>query len=130
MAEVTRAHGDFQPVANFDAAEYTVGSINAVTSAATVQPQGPKLEFATITFTGSSTTGAQIKAAIDTIQQLATVYLYEFTTDTNDTLAVAFYPVGAWGTDITATGGTTLDAQLTTAVGEAVSIAASATFTG
>lgn len=129
MAEVTRAHGDFKPQMNFDAAEYTVGSINAVTSAATVQPQGPKLDFATITFTGSSTTGAQIKAAIDTIQQLATVYLYEFTTDTNDTLAVAFYPTGAWG-DVTATGGTTLDAQLTAACGEAVSIAASATFTG
>lgn len=129
MAEVTRAHGDFKPQMNFDAAEYTVGSINAVTSAATVQPQGPKLDFATITFTGSSTTGAQIKAAIDTIQQLATVYLYEFTTDTNDTLAVAFYPTGAWG-DVTATGGTTLDAQLTSACGEAVSITASATFTG
>lgn len=129
MAEVTRAHGDYKPQMNFDAAEYTVGSINAVTSAVTVQPQGPKLDFATITFTGSSTTGAQIKAAIDTIQQLAVVYLYEFTTDTNDTLAVAFYPTGAWG-DVTATGGTTLDAQLTSAVGEAVSIAASATFTG
>lgn len=129
MAQTTRVHGDYQPVMNYDASSYTVGSVNAYTSAATVQPQGPKLDFATITFTGSSTTGAQVKAAIDTIQQLATVYLYEFTTDTNDTLAVAFYPTGAWG-DVTATGGTTLDAQLTTAVGEAVSIAASATFTG
>jgi len=129
MAYTTRTHGDYQPVANYDAAEYTVGSVNAITSAATVQPQGPKLDFCTITFTGSSTTGAQIKATIDAIQQLAVVYLYEFTTDTNDTLAVAFYPTGAWGTDLTATGAGTLDGAVTAAAGEAVSVAASATFT-
>lgn len=129
MAEVTRAHGDFNPVANYDAAEYTVGSINAVTSAATVQPQGPKLDFGTITFTGATTpSGADIKIAIDTIQQLATVYLYEFTEvgDNTDTLAVAVYPAGAWGF---ANGGS-LDAALTTALGYAVTTAASATFTG
>lgn len=129
MAQFTKVNGDFLPEINYDSFSYTNSGVNAITSAATVQPQGPKLDFATITFTGSSTTGAQIAAAFETIQQLATIYLYEFTTDTNDTLAVAFYPVGAWG-DVTATGGTTLDAQLTTAVGEAVSIAASATFTG
>lgn len=128
MAQVTRVHGDFQPVMNVDTPEYTTGSVNAVTSGATVNAMGPKLDFATITFTGSSTTGAQIKATIDTIQQLATVYMYEFTTDTNDTLAVAFYPTGAWG-DVTATGAGSLDAAITAAV-EAVAITATATFTG
>ena len=130
MSQFDKSHGDFKPVVNVDVGNNSdYAALNAVTSAVTVQLQGPKLDFATITFTGSSTTGAQIKAAIETIQQLATVYLYEFTTTTNDTLAVAFYPTGAWG-DVTATGGTTLDAQLTTACGEAVSIAATATFTG
>lgn len=128
MAQVTRVHGDFQPVMNVDASSYTTGAVNAVTSGVVVNAMGPKLDFATITFTGSSTTGAQVKAAIDTIQQLATVYMYEFTTATDDTLAVAFYPTGAWG-DVTATGTGSLDAALTTAVGEAVSIVASATFT-
>jgi len=128
MAQVTRVHGDFQPVMNVDASSYTTGAVNAVTSGVVVNAMGPKLDFATITFTGSSTTGAQVKAAIDTIQQLATVYMYEFTTATDDTLAVAFYPTGAWG-DVTATGAGSLDAALTTAVGEAVSIVASATFT-
>lgn len=128
MAQFTKTNGDFLPVINYDAPSYTNSGLNAVTSGATVQPQGPKLEFFTVTFTGSSTTGAQVLAAVNTIQQLATIYMYEFTTDTNDTLAVAVYPVGAWG-DVTATGGVTLDAQLTTAVGEAVSIAATATFT-
>jgi hypothetical protein len=128
MAQFTRTHGDFQPVMNYDAPDYTVGAVNAITSAATVQPQGPKLSFATVTFTGSSTTGAQILATINAIQQLATIYLYEFTTDTNDTLAIAFYPVNAWG-DVTATGAGTLDAAITAAAGEAVSITATAAFT-
>ena len=129
MAQFTKVHGDFQPVMNYDAPDYTVGSVNAITSAATVQPQGPKLDFATVTFTGSSTSGAQILATINAIQQLAVIYMYEFTTDTNDTLAVAFYPTGAWG-DVTATGAGTLDQAITDAAGENVSIAASATFTG
>jgi hypothetical protein len=128
MAQFTRVHGDFKPVMNYDAPDYTVGAVNAVTSAATVQPQGPKLQFATVTFTGTGTTGAQILATVNAIQQLATIYMYEFTTDTNDTLAVAFYPVGAWG-DVTATGAGTLDQAITDAAGEAVSVAATATFT-
>lgn len=128
MAEFTRVSGDFKPVMNYDAPEYTNTGANTVASGATVQPQGPKLEFFTVTVTGTGTTGAQIKAAIDTIQQLAVVHLYEFTTATDDTLAVAMYPAGAWG-DVTATGAGSLDAALTTALGEAVSIAATATFT-
>ena len=128
MAQFTRVNGDFKPLINYDADSYTNTGVNAVTSGATVQPQGPRLEFATVTFTGTGTTGAQILATINAIQQLATIYLYEFTTDTNDTLAVAMYPAGAWG-DVTATGAGTLDEAITAAAGEAVSIAASATFT-
>jgi len=128
MSSQTKYHGDLNPVANFDTRSYTVGSLNDVTSGATVQLQGPKLDYATITFDGG-VTGTQVAAAIVAIQQLATVHLYEYTDDTNDTLAVAFYPTAAWG-DVTATGAGTLDAAVTAAVGEAVSIAASATFTG
>ena len=107
----------------------SVATLSAdITSAAPVQPQGPKLEFFTVTFTGTGTTGAQILAAVNTIQQLATIYMYEFTTDTNDTLAVAMYPIGAWG-DVTATAAGSLDAELTTACGEAVAVTATATFT-
>jgi hypothetical protein len=128
MAQFTRVHGDFKPVMNYDAPDYTVGSVNAVTSAATVQPQGPKLEFGTITFTGAATpSGADILTTINTIQQLATIYMYEFTEvgENTDTLAVAVYPVEAW--DFTNTG--SLDVALTTALGYAVTTAASATFT-
>ena len=125
MAGFTRTAGDFEQVLGLDATSYTRGSINAITSAVTVNPQGPKLDFVTITFTGSSTTGAQVKAALDTIQQKATIAVYEFTTDSNDTLAVALYNDDAWEL----TNGGDLDLAITAAVGEAVTMAASATFT-
>ena len=129
MAQINRVHGDFKPIMNVDAPDYTVGAVNAVTSGATVNAAGPKLDFGTITFTGAaSPSTADVKKAIDTIQQLATVYIYEFTEvgDNTDTLAVAVYPTGAWGF---ANGGS-LDVALTAALGYAVTTAASATFTG
>lgn len=121
MAQFTRVNGDYQPVMNYDADAYTNSGVNAVTSAATVQPQGPKLDFFTVTFTGALTT-TQLNTAIQTIQQLATIYIYEYTDASDDTLAVAVYPVGAWTT-------TSLDDALTAAV-EGCTVAASATFTG
>ena len=121
MAQFTRVNGDYLPVINYDSPAYTNSGVNAVESGATVQPQGPKLDFFTITFTGAVTT-TQFNTAIQTIQQLATIYMYEYTDDTNDTLAIAVYPVAAWTT-------ATLDTALTAAV-EAVTVAASATFTG
>ena len=109
MAQFTRVNGDFLPVINYDAPDYTNSGVNAVTSAATVQPQGPKLDFFTITLATVATSGTVLKAAIDAIQQLATVYIYEVTDASTDTLAIAVYPTGAWttGTLDTATGGTT-----------------------
>lgn len=122
MAQVTRTHGDFQPVFDLDAGSYTVGSANAITTATTVQPQGPKLEFFTITGNGSQVLD-NISAVFQTVQQLATVYMYEYTNATDDTLAIAVYPVSAWTT-------TTLDNALTNAWSSAnVSVASSATFT-
>jgi len=130
MSSQTKVHGDLQPVANYDTRAYTVGSLNDVTSAATVQIQGPKMDFATITFDGA-VTGTQVAAAITAIQQLAVVYIYEYTDTSNDTLAVAFYPTAAWG-DVTAASSVagSLNAAVAAATGETVSIAASATFTG
>ena len=109
MSSQTKYHGDFKPVANFDTRAYTVGDLGASTSAATVQPQGPKLEFFTITLAGLATDGAVLAGAINAIQQLASIYIYEVTDASTDTLAVGIYPVGAWtlGTLDTATGGTT-----------------------
>jgi len=99
MAQVTKVHGDFQQVMNYDAPDYTVGALNAVTDGKAVQPQGPKLDFFTYTAAGALTT-AEIAAGIQTIQQLAVVYLYEYSANggSADTLAFAVYPVSAWTT--------------------------------
>ena len=123
MAQFTRTNGDFQQVLWLDAPSYTnEGSTSAIDSAVTVQPQGPKLDFFTITGNGSQIAD-NINAVFQTVQQLATVYIYEYTNATDDTLAVAVYPTGAWTT-------ATLDTALTAAWTSAnVSVAATATFT-
>jgi hypothetical protein len=123
MAQFTRVNGDLQPVFWLDAPGYAnPGSTSAVTSAATVQPQGPKLDFFTITGNGAQV-ATNINAVFQTVQQLATVYMYEFTDAADDTLAIAVYPTGAWTT-------VSLDAALSNAWSSAnVSVAASATFT-
>ena len=129
MASFTKVNGDLLPVINFDSPAYTYSGANAVTSAATVQPQGPKLDYFTVTASGSSAlTGTQVSLAIQATQQLATVYIYEFTTAGPDTLAMAVYPVAAW---TTATLQAAIRAGLTAGgAANAVVVSATATFTG
>lgn len=95
MAQFTKTNGDLQPVLHLDSPEYTNSGANAITSAVPVQPQGPKLDFFTVTATGALT-GTQVNLIIQATQQLATVYMYEYGNDTNDTVAMAVYPTGAW----------------------------------
>jgi hypothetical protein len=122
MAEFTKVHGDFKQVMNFDAPSYTVGALNAITSAVTVQPQGPKLDFFTITGNGSQVLD-NISTVFQTVGQLATVHIYEYTNATDDKLAIAIYPTGGWTT-------TTLGNELANAwVGANVAVAAEALFT-
>jgi hypothetical protein len=121
MAQFTRTHGDYQPVMNYDQPAYTVGAVNAVTSGSVVQPQGPKLDYFTATATGALTT-TQINTMIQTIQQLAIVYIYEYTDTTNDTLAFAVYPTAAWTTSA-------LDTAFTAAGVTGTTTTATATFT-
>jgi hypothetical protein len=120
MAQFTRTHGDYQPVMNYDLPGYTVGAVNAVTSGETVQPQGPKLDFFTLTKDTGAFTTANINSIVQTLQQLATIYIYEYTDTTDDTFAVAVYPTGAWTTS-------TIDTAVT-AAGVAVTVAVGATF--
>ena len=95
MAQFTRVNGDYKQVLWLDAPSYTNSGVNAVTSAVTVQPQGPKLDFFTLTGNGSQIAD-NIQAAFQTIEQLATIHIYEYTNATDDTLAIAIYPTGAW----------------------------------
>jgi hypothetical protein len=129
MASFTKVNGDLLPVINFDSPAYTNSGANAVTSAATVQPQGPKLAYFTVTAASSGAlTGTQVSLIIQATQQLATVYIYEFTTAGPDTLAMAVYPTGAW-TDATLQAA--VRAGLTAGgAANAVVATATATFTG
>jgi hypothetical protein len=121
MAQFTKTHGDFQPVLHIDSPAYTTGALNAVTSGVAVQPQGPKLDYFTTTGTGHFT-GAQVATIVQTLEQLATVHIYQFNTGgSNDTFAVALYPAGAWTT-------TNIDAQLLLAGLSGTTTATGATF--
>jgi hypothetical protein len=123
MAQFARVNGDNKPVLWLDQPDYTNTGVNAVSSGLTVNPMGPKLDFFTFTAAGALT-GAEVTQAIQVLQQLATVYIYEYTDDTADTLAVALYPTGAWTT-------TSITAAMTAAGGGLAGGAttASATFT-
>ena len=127
MAQFTKVNGDLLPVLRLDAAQYENSGANAVSDGSTVQPQGPKLDFFTVTATGALT-GTQVNLIIQATQQLATVYIYEYTNDTNDSVAMAVYPTAAW---TTATLDTAVEAALTAGgVGNTVTTTATATFTG
>jgi hypothetical protein len=127
MAQFTKVNGDLLPVLRLDAAQYENSGANAVSDGSTVQPQGPKLDFFTITATGALT-GTQVNLIIQATQQLATVYIYEYTNDTNDSVAMAVYPTAAW---TTSTLDTAVEAALTAGgVGNTVTTTATATFTG
>lgn len=122
MAQFTRANGDFLPVFHLDASSYTNAGVNAVASAATVQPQGPKLEFFTIELAGVAANTTLANITMLTVQQNAIVYIYEFTDTGTDTLAVAVYPTGAWTA-------ATLEAAVDAATAGSSTVTATATFT-
>lgn len=131
MAGFTRTNGDFLPVAVYDASTgnaYTnSGNVNAVSSANTVQPQGPQLQFFTLEGNADilTTYTTNVFAAIE---QLATIMIYEVTDTTDNTIAIATYPAAAW---TTATLDTAVTAALTQsgASNNAVTVTATATFT-
>jgi len=121
MAQFTRVSGDLKPVFHLDANSYTNSGVNAVSSALTVQPQGPKLDFFTITAAGALT-GTEVNTIMQTVQQLATVMIYEYTDAATDTIALALYPTGAYTA-------ATLKTAVDAVAPAAVTVAASATFT-
>jgi hypothetical protein len=122
MAQITRVNGDLLPVLRLDATGYTNSGANALTSGLTVQPQGPKLDFFTITLANVAANTTIAAQTIQAIQQNATIAIYEFTDTGTDTLAVALYPTGAYTTG-------TLATVVDDATGGTSSVAATATFT-
>lgn len=127
MAGFTRTNGDLQPVVVMDSGIGASGpgfnnGVNAVVDGVPVQAQGPKLDFFTITKDTGTFAGANVNTMIQVLQQLATVYIYQYDDTTNDTLSVAVYPTGAWAA-------ADIDTAIT-AAGVAVTVADGATFGG
>jgi len=98
MAQFPRVNGDNLPVLNYDSGAYVNSGPNAIQSNAPIQPQGPYLAFYTVTVAGTMS-GQQLKTIITTAEQLATVMVYEYYNATNDSVAMAVYPIDGWTID-------------------------------
>lgn len=124
MAQFPKVNGDNLPVLNYDSGAYVNSGPNALQSNAPIQPQGPYLAFFTVTLLGTMT-GEQLKTIITTAEQLATVMVYEYYNATNDSVALAVYPIDAWTP-------TSLSIELDAAFGGAVplTVTGQATFIG
>ena len=92
MAQFTRVNGDAQPVFALDTAN---GPVAPATSAngQPVQPQGPKLNFFSVTANANvalqSGVSEYVSAVIQAVQQTSTVAMYQV----NDTqISFAVYP--------------------------------------
>jgi hypothetical protein len=126
MAQFTKVSGDYLPVINMDSGAYTSAGLNALSSGNTVQAQGPKLLYLTVTGTGALS-GAQVNTIVQVTQSLAVIHMYEYTDTTNDTFAMGIYPVDAW---TTADLKTAVESAFTAAgTPNTVSVTATATFT-
>lgn len=96
MATFTRTHGDAQPVFALDTQN---GPIDPTTSTAAspVQPQGPKLDFFSVTANTSMATQSGVNEyvaqVLQAVQQTATVAMYQVD---GTLLSVAVYPTGAF----------------------------------
>ena len=96
MAYFARANGDAQPVFALDTANGPIAPSTS-TSGTPVQPQGPKLDFFTLTM--ANTMAAQqgvngyVSNVLQAIQQTSTVAMYQVD---GTLLSVALYPNGAF----------------------------------
>lgn len=141
MAQFDKVNGDYQPVVVMDSGVVTGpggagwnSGLNAVVSGATVQPQGPKLDYWTVEAAdGTHFSGDQVNVIVQTVQQLATVYIYQYNSDTTDSFAFAAYPTGAWNMTVDSINNLqdNLRAALTSAsLANAVVVTSGATFAG
>lgn len=100
MAIQTRVHGDSLPVFEID----QLAGPGAVSTGVAVQLQGPHLDFFKIIATGGSGavdiagemgTGGAVEVILRSIEQLATVHLFQVEASTGQ-MSIAVYPTGAY----------------------------------
>jgi len=113
MAQFTKTNGDLLPVINYDSPAYTNSGANAVTSAATVQPQGPKLDFFKVLVKDGSATAVDLRDELggysgttfnpgvvqqinQTVQTSSTIAIYQVEGSGTGQISYAIYPSGAY----------------------------------
>lgn len=96
MATFTRVNGDLQPVFALDVQNGPV-SPSASTAGTPVQPQGPKLDFfsvtANATVAGEQGVNEYVNAVVTAIQQTSTIAMYQVD---GTQISFAVFPTGAF----------------------------------
>jgi hypothetical protein len=136
MAFITKVNGTTQPVFAIDVQNGTIANTANIAAQGPVQMAGPHLEFFSLTAnsslgaSGAANATGYINNVLQSVQQVATVAMYQVTPTAPAVLNIALFPVGAYTTATlvaaaqvaNATGG--LNIGIPTA-----NVAASATFT-
>jgi len=136
MATFTKTNGSTQPVFAIDVQNGSIAQTANIAAQGPVQMAGPKLEFFSLTAnsslgaSGAANATGYINNVLQSVQQVATVAMYQVTPTAPAVLNIALFPVGAYTTATlvaaaqvaNATGG--LNIGIPTA-----NVAASATFT-
>jgi hypothetical protein len=127
MATFTRTNGDVQPVFALDTANGKIAAATA-TAGTPVNPQGPKLDFFTLTanatVAGEQGVSEYVDAVLKAVQQTATIATYQVDAAQ---ISLALYPTGAYtaATLLTAANVTYTGFQLNSSAGVGFKLATS-----
>jgi hypothetical protein len=127
MATFTRTNGDVQPVFALDVANGKIAAATA-TAGTPVNPQGPKLDFFTLTANATVAGEQGVSEYVDTVlkavQQTATIATYQVDAAQ---ISLALYPTGAYtaATLLTAANVTYTGFQLNSSAGVGFKLATS-----
>ena len=104
MAFITKVNGTTQPVFAIDVQNGTIANTANIAAQGPVQMAGPKLEFFSLTansslgVSGAANATGYINNVLQSIQQTATIAMYQVTPTAPAVLNIALFPVGAYTT--------------------------------
>jgi hypothetical protein len=141
MATFTQTNGTTQPVFNLDVRNGSISGTANIAAQGPVQPQGPKLDFFSLTANASLASAGNVNGYLQNVFQAiqsgagivdggagGTVAMYQVSPD-GVTLNIAIYPTGAYTTTTLVAAAQTANATGGLNVGiPTANVAASATF--
>lgn len=143
MASLTRVNGTTQPVFNLDVRNGSILGTANIAAQGPVQPQGPKLDFFSLTANASLASAGNVNGYINNIMQAiqsgagivdggagGTVAMYQVSPADPAVLNIAIYPTGAYTTATLVAAAQTANATGGLNIGiPTANVAGSATFT-